>query len=308
MQSVQVATFVNADLEIRKRRQDAKPETMRVMAAVSAAKDAAMGAMVAAGRSVIRVNATTWVVMAEKRGAFPKLSVDALTETLKCMDPVKYDGGAGGNGAGNSAGGVREFVRKSLSCRGEGCASLVVQCYPPPGHVEDVAGGSGAGGEVADADDADGCVCAAAAYVDALSCRNVHMDRLRVECAPAVSRRSDTESAVIEYVAPNGGDVGAPVYRRVACSVTGAQLYIKVEFRQRKRSVSRAAFMQLVDAELRIQLSAEKAADDVASDSWLAELRLKIEKTLGAFVDAGGVPEMSARVSVSESPPPCMRQ
>ena len=113
---------------------------------------------------------------------------------------------------------------------------------------------------------------------------------------------------MIEYVAPNGGDVGAPVYRRVACSVTGAQLYIKVEFRQRKRSVSRAAFMQLVDAELRIQLSAEKAADDVASDSWLAELRLKIEKTLGAFVDAGGVPEMSARVSVSESPPPCMRQ
>ena len=54
-------------------------------------------------------------------------------------------------------------------------------------------------------DDKDGCLYAAAAYVEALFSRYIHLDRLRVECAPAILRRSDTESAVIEYVAPNGG-------------------------------------------------------------------------------------------------------
>ena len=224
MECVHVATFVNAELEIRQRRKDAKPETKRVMAALKDATDAAMGAMLAAGRSVVRVNGSTWVVLVEKRGAFPKWSVDALTETLKCMDQVDHTGAAGGM-AGGMAGvtgvgvGVRDYVRKSLSYRGDGTASLAVQHHPPSGAVKDIADVNDVMDVADDAfdafgeADADGCLSAAAAYVDALCARNVHTDRLRVQCAPAMLRRSDTESAAIEYVAPNGGDVDAPVSR-----------------------------------------------------------------------------------------------
>jgi hypothetical protein len=331
MQATHVATFVNADIELRQRRKDAKPETKRVMAAVNDAKDAALAAMLAAGRSVVRVNGSTWVVLVEKRGSFPKLSVDTLTETLRCMDPVAADGGGAGGGADGAYGvasdvcvGVRDYVRKSLSYRGDGFVSLVVQCHPPSGHVSAASEMKGVEcvsemaeaarvAQVSNAEtglgaDEDGCLYAAAVYVEALSARNIHLDRLRVECAPVISRRNDTEAAVIEYVAPNGGDVGVPLYRRVDCSVTGAQLYIKVDFRRRKKSVSRSAFLQTVDNELRSRLALERTAAVVVSDTWLAGLRSKLESTFGSFIEAGGVPDVTARVSVSSSVPPCLRQ
>ena len=53
----------------------------------------------------------------------------------------------------------------------------------------------------ASADGEETCVCVAAAYVGALSLRNVHLDRLRQDCAEAAVCRFETEAAAVDFVA-----------------------------------------------------------------------------------------------------------
>ena len=137
MQCDSVTAFVNADIQLRKRRKEASIETKRLIASVKDAMDAAIVEMIDARRSVVCVNSSTWVVLVEKRGVFPKFSVDALTETLKCMDQPDPLCTVGTDRDRPDTGTcVRDYVRKSFTRRSDGTASLTVQCHPPSGQMD----------------------------------------------------------------------------------------------------------------------------------------------------------------------------
>lgn len=285
MQCDQVTAFVNADRNLRKLRKDASVETKRLIASVKDAMDAAIAEMLDVGCSVVRVDNSTWVVLTEKKGIFPKLSVDALTETLKCMDNPTDSPSTDGPARDPVETGVhvRDYVRKSLTRRSEGTVSLTVQSHPPSGkHSTD--------GE-------EECRSFAAGYVDAISARNVHLDRLRQDCAEAAGCRFETQAAAVDFVAPDGGALNVPMYRRVECTESATPVFIKVVFRERKRAITRSTFMQLVDNELRSRVS---TMSEVLSDAWLCEFRDTMET---AISEKSGITEVSTHVSVTDTAP-----
>lgn len=279
-----VSTFIGAEMELRKIRNNASQETKRISKTLKEAKENAITHMLNAEQSIVRVNENTWVVLVQKQGAFPKLSIETITDTLKGIPHQPQDG------TDDTVVDVRDHVRTSLQRRGDGTSSLTVKFHPPAGYNEDT-------------EEDESCVYAATEYANALASRNTLLDRVRCERAPAMLRRSEHEAAAIQYVAPNGGEIDTPMYRHTESSEYGKQ-YIKVEFKRRRRNVSRSMFMQLVDNELRKRLQCEPNAAIVASDSWLAAFKENVESTLTSFTEAGGIPDITVHVSVSDTPPP----
>jgi hypothetical protein len=274
-----VELYVHADLAIQKLRKDATAKTKQLLTALKDAKEAAVQEMLRAQQQAVCVNNSTWVILQDKPGAFTQITIETLTDTLLSMQQVDEQPA------------ILDYVHNLFMLRGSGRASLTVQCHPPSNW------------SVENEPDND-CYIRASAYVDALSSMKVHIDGIRLATAPFTMTRKEHESAVIQYVAPNHATTEGTLSRSIQCTQTGAQLYIKVVRKRRKRPIPRSTFMQIVDTELRSRLNNvdNDLAHTVQSEGWITEFRTQLESSLTTYTD-GGFTEMDTRISISKTPP-----